>query len=862
MGIRFTRNGIWLGQRGRGRVRKLPLSRLLALLSVLVLVVAYLTTAYSTRDANLIPIFSVDGPAREPVSELVVEDLKSMALSLIEADSPPQNERLDSYRLMVDENAIPELLRAELERRESGGERTYYPAMLWSPQGGWQRSKISIRGASAWHHTPEKPSLRVKVARADQAGRRFLEISRPEDPLALCNWLPEQIGESLGLMSARTKPVRLYLNSKHMGLYLDTYRLGEPLALANRRLPGTFFQGENVDGEVTLWSEPSLWESRGEQDPEAEKRFHSFLRLIGGWMTTPENVLTLFEFVDSERLAAWCALLTFSSSYHSDDFHNQIFFYNTYRGLLEPVVWDMNGFGVLMEATADPDLTINLIQSAAYADPRFLYLRNQYLWRLLEDSETIQETARTGVERLMPDLQADTSLGGLGRLWPEAPAGFPFHIAAQMVFRRTEPSELPRHRREFDDFYAQRMSVLRDYFRQADFQVESKGSGSRIRVFGRVAIEVRSGNGDLIFSGLNYNAGTKTLLYPGRRSGEKDQSLLRPISVLRPAPLVYDLDNPPQDLSFFHAHSGEPVEPSGVVPSGRSDSIHPAYFFPKPGRIVELGPGVVELKEDLILEVEDTLRVAPETKLRLGPGVQIVCFGKVDIRASKASPVIVEPLQEGKAWGSLSFVGQQELNLSGLQVTGGSISRHRGYAFKGMFNAYQVGRVKLQDCRFLRNEVGDDAVNIANSEVDVQRCEFVGARSDALDLDRCRGAVSDSRFVRAGNDGLDLSHAELQVSNCEFLQCGDKGVSVGEKSTVELRALEIRKCVIGIQCKDESVTRLSESSLTDNGLALSAYRKKRIFTRGGTILYRGLQMSSNGKKIDEQERSVVARVKE
>ena len=840
-------------------MRKLPLSRVLFPIVVLFLVMMCLFIGYSTRDENLIPILSVDGPARKPVVKLFLNDIESMVGSLLQAGAPPQNEAVQDYRLTVDENALPEILKRELVRGETGQERIYYQALLWSELGGWQRSKITVRGASAWHHTPEKPSLRIKIARADQAGRRFIEVSRPEDPLALCNWLPDQIGESLGLMSARTRPARLYVNSKYLGLYLDTFRLGEPLALANGRLPGTFYQGENINGEVDLWSQPELWDSEGELAPEARVRFDNFLRLTRTWQTSPENVESYFELVDREKLAAWCAVLTFVSSYHSDDFHNQVFFYNTYRGKFEPVLWDVNGFGVLMEATANPDLVINLVQNAAYSDPRFLHLRNQYLWQLLQEAPEILEGAKADVERIMPDLEADTSLGGIGRLWPEAPRGFPFHISAQLVYRQTEPDELPRHLREFIEYFQQRVDVLTRYFSDASYQVEKTDTGSRVRVYGNVALEVRSKGEDLVFTGLNYSPGSSTLLFPGRKSGDQDQSLLRPIAVRRPAPLVYDFNNSPEELEFFHAHSGSPVAPAQTAPPNfRSDSIHPAYFFPKPAKKVALGPGIVELKEDLIVLEKDALEIAPGTILRLGAGVQLVCFGNAGLNGTPEKPILIERLDPDSPFGTVSFVGQDSLELKWIRIEGGSVSRYQGYAFKGMLNAYQVQKVTMEACSVGSNEVGDDAVNIANSEVDIRDCTFDGALSDALDLDRCTGRVQRCRFSNSGNDGLDLSHAELLVQQCRFTECGDKGISVGENSTVRLEELDIESCVIGIQCKDDSMARVASSRLVENRVALSAYRKKKIFSRGGTILYRDLELRDNEKNIEQQSRSVIA----
>lgn len=60
--------------------------------------------------------------------------------------------------------------------------------------------KAALRGFSAWHHGRAKPSLRINPKGPGYGGGNFVELSRPEDPLAVCNWLPDQLGASLGLL--------------------------------------------------------------------------------------------------------------------------------------------------------------------------------------------------------------------------------------------------------------------------------------------------------------------------------------------------------------------------------------------------------------------------------------------------------------------------------------------------------------------------------------------------------------------------------------------------------------------------------------------------------------------------------------
>ena len=78
-----------------------------------------------------------------------------------------------------------------------------------------------------------KPSVRVKLRKDDvRDGRRYIELSRPKDVLALKNWLPQVFARKLGLLSDQSDLVRLFINQKYAGVYVRSMRPGQALAIA------------------------------------------------------------------------------------------------------------------------------------------------------------------------------------------------------------------------------------------------------------------------------------------------------------------------------------------------------------------------------------------------------------------------------------------------------------------------------------------------------------------------------------------------------------------------------------------------------------------------------------------------------
>ena len=306
-----------------------------------------------------------------------------------------------------------------------------------------------------------------------------------------------------------------------------------------------------------------------------------------------------------------------------------------------------------------------------------------------------------------------------------------------------------------------------------------------------------------------------------------------------PARLDYRVSNPPEDLIFEHSLDGTAVAPRMEpcpIPVGFS------LPSPPPARLartaLELGPGRVELRDDFNVEPSQTLTIHPGTQILLAPGKGLFCQGKLLAEGTSEKPITVRPLDPAKPFGCVGIwgPGSKGSRLTWFDIAGGSVAARQGVGFKGMFNVYQCPELELEDFRVGKNYVGDDAMNLANSQVKLTRLSFENALFDSLDLDACNGTLSDSSFLSGGNDGVDLSTCRMEISNCRFIRCGDKGVSVGEGSRANLKDCLIRECVTGVAVKDRSSAlvegcRLEASKTT----ALAAYRKKWIFVDGGTL---------------------------
>ncbi len=775
---------------------------------------------------------------------------KSIAV-LTSTPHPKQDSTLPTLHLDVPPNTIEKmfalhreyLTAAQLYRMEKGEQQIdahpYFKATLVDENETTQAVKIKLRGLSAWHHEKAKPSLRVKYPKTDiYQGWRYMELSRPKEGLAMSNWLPDSIGAELGLFSDRGDHVRLFINRKHYGVYRRTRRMGEPLAISNNRMPGTFFKGEFAK---EMWQSSEGWKVFGEPTAHNRERFEHFLQVLN----SPNSANTLTELkrsVNPERMAQWAALNVLSGSTHTDKLHNHAYFVNSNEGQIEPIPWDV-GFAYYHAPTLPVDsLTGNPVLEKFMCDPHWCHLRNTILYSFVNTSPPkfdFKSEADRKITMLMPDLHADRHLQSM-RYYFSSINQHPWSAA-----------DLDPERSHLLDWIDQRVKHLQSYLNSAVVYVEDLSSDKpecRISVAGNVGVVVDiPGETEtrLLLPGLS----KQTFRWQQEKKPDVSTFGSPAVSYVKPGSLNYLLNCRARDLKIRNAITGAIVTArTAPQPHHPLRSCHPDDFETQATGSIRIGPGEVHVKEDIIIGPKQSLTIIPGTKLLISPGVGIYSRGPVFAQGTKTNRIQIMPAGK-EPWAALGVSGRESNGsiFRNVHIEGGSTGVKNGILFKGMLSVYNCPDLTFSECTVGRNFIGDDAVNFAQSHVTVSDCIWNDALSDALDLDMCTGTIRNSSWKNSGNDAIDLMKCDVRISNCKCVGSGDKGVSVGEGTEALINNCLLSECEIGIEVKDSSKAFANETRFEFNNIALNAYQKKWMFSRGGEILLRNCKFKGSNR---------------
>lgn len=819
------------------------------------------------------------------------DSVGSSLLMALDFDLLPKKTKIGTIQLRVAPGSL-EAMAANLP--QSAKEKFYRGYMLY-PDGQWRRIQYRMRGRSFWHWMPEKPSLRIKLRKANPLGlQRHINLVNPEDRAMVANVLGEEIARGMGVLTHRSDFVRLFVNNKYFGVYHRTTREDQEMLRLNRRIPGPLFIGEFLGDP---WKKEDF-EVAGR--PDILEKVNPLGQMIEAIYEKPsiDRYEKFWGAISFEKLARWDAAMKVVGGFHSDSGHNHLYYFDPRLGRLEPVVTDVNGHGMLLYPRwldrhfkpYVPDFRLPLnerlqpIMDTALRDPRFVHRRNEILYRALNgvgSAKAQEKLIASYYARIDGDVRADRQKGAI------EPVAIGF-------FRQ------PFSNRQFDEAKAnlvawirQRNEFLKEELDRAEVQVtvapRQNGKGSLFLV-------AVTGNGSVRMEGLpgtaspladkNLNGGfvatqdsdlvlhpglieDRDFVYPFVGSGNDRFSLRAGTQRYLFATPVTTADELAGWLkgAFSLALGGQRLDPlvkivASIDPAAvdyNRVSFHP-WLFPKQetGDIV-LGPGNVTLNESLFIGPKQRLRILPGTAVKMGPGVSIISRGPVKIEGTADAPVHIGRADPEKAWGGLLIYGEptKGSRIRHARITGGSAAFADNIAALGMVSVYGSRDFLLENSTLGGNVVSDDTLHIVYGNATLVRNRFEDCFSDCVDFDYVRGRVEGMVIRNAGNDGIDFMDSTVLLSDVRIEGAGDKGLSVGELSRVTVSDARISGAATAIAVKDASRLTLEEGELSANGIGIDIFKKNWRYGGPGRAKVSRTRFDGNEVDLRVEENGVI-----
>jgi hypothetical protein len=278
-----------------------------------------------------------------------------------------------------------------------------------------------------------------------------------------------------------------------------------------------------------------------------------------------------------------------------------------------------------------------------------------------------------------------------------------------------------------------------------------------------------------------------------------------------------------------------PALPLPTVSLAETLARHPFLAWDEASGELRAPAGRWDVQGSLILPRGAGLTLPAGTVLRFQPRHGLIARGPLVFLGEKAAPVVLEgPAGEKKSqlWSGVYVVESERPSRWSHVVirNAGGFKRH-GWMLTGGV-VFRKTRVDLDHCAFTGDRT-DDALNIVRSAFSLRDVTIVEPRSDGFDGDYVEGTIVGGFISRAGGDGIDLGGSRVTVRGTRLLDIRDKAISVGERSQLSARDIQIEHAGIGLASKNGSEVTIADSTLSDiSDVALVAYMNRPEFGRG------------------------------
>ena len=801
----------------------------------------------------------------------------------ITAEPLPKLTTLPSFHLFVDERDLESLE----EHLPASAKLQYKQSHLKIDDPAFSgEAQFRYRGGLPLHWLYDKKSIRMKLPPfSTYRNERRFNLVNPPLIFTILDWVSYDMARSTGLLTPEYFPVRLFINNEYNGLHFFLSGMDESLLRKNNRMPGSIYEGDTQflvspfssnsglgettfrlatdDNVAALWTDERLWEKSASRNAESSddrediKKFFSIIE-----ETNPLEFMTAFDtYFDKEKFYYFWGLDKLVGSYHHDLFHNHKIYFDPYRGKFEPIEWDIRFW------TINVDIPVTPLFKQILLNPILKYENDLIIYKLWKrfTVDHVSNMINDADNTIRNELAADpyrqhtdpyNKYFGLDKVVPFSMNEYTDAIEDMKYIYKARHKNIEKlldfsfasyHIEEISENQMQ-ITIAIDGNSPIDFDPWSILPESL-----RVDIELSRVYEDRVYPVLNN--GKLDRLYSGitaNQNSNENQSFINGKDSYTPSPLYYryliKVANS-YDVIKLNELTGRNAITSSIVAIEKVDdlpdnadtvSFHPWRLLSQTKTVkneITLS-GEIEVYYDLVFTGEQKVTILPGTIFKLYKNSSIYFYGKVIAKGTAALTIKFERMNIDQTWGSVIIQGKKASgsHMSHVDISGGSVASRNLIHYPGQLNIHDVDSFQLEDCHISNNSIGDDALHIAYSQGDIQRCEFEDTAFDALDMDIVDVTVSDSTFFNIGNDAIDLMNSKAMIDNINIIGSGDKCISVGEASQVTIQNSQLKNCQLGIAVKDQSIAQLNNIEFTlEPGNAIALYRKNPRYSKGGEL---------------------------
>ena len=732
--------------------------------------------------------------------------------------------------------------------------------------------KVKIRGDNFYHWAFPRKSWRFKTSKSNTYNNtRKINLIIPKSENLITNHVSYQLARQLNLLAPQSRLVDFSINGVYKGIRLMVGQIDENFLRKNNIMPSDIYKGDNVGQkqylglDVLIFNNPSIWEKHAVNNHYSSENIYPLKQMLS------ELSLDQHRILDIKSFAAMAAFIDLTTTYHFDNRHNWILYYDNYLEKFFPIIWDTSGWFTVDVPRDNVNIITSELLSSLYHNYDFIrekysVLKSFYLNRLDDFNSQLQESIDLANEFIDRN-------------------GYTFSLGKHLLKKKAalESVEI------FKDNVDVRIKLINEYFlgkiipgnyKYALLDKKIRFSVSGNKMINKIVVKLKR-EAPLGHVRISYKQGEKTLVHNiDDRVSMHEKQISIQLNILANA--KYSSIHQGTKLEFIEATYDvelDAIDNSNIESLSftfdnlknedllidQVESLPQLAFDEGISQIIAQSDKIKTIKWsgikyiDGLTIIEDNLIIEAGTQLFFSKDASLKILAKITAIGSAEQPIIIQAQDSNIPWGAFVLKGDKA-NGSVFKHTifkGGSGYKGKLFEYTAMLSIHDVDDVLIEDSAFYDSKITDDMVHIIYADVKFLNTKFVRSNADALDVDISTVVVENCQFINSGNDSIDLMTAKAVVINTTFIDSLDKGVSIGEGSKLLAVNNLFEGNEIGVQSKDNSQAFIYDTTFNKNKKAVDAYHKNWRYSEGGSITVDNCVMNNNDKNATVGKKSKI-----
>lgn len=670
-------------------------------------------------------------------------------------------------------------------------------------------SKIRLKGDYSDHWGDKKKwSLRVQLKGENSIlGMKNFSLQHPKTRSYINEYIFHKLLSQFDLITLRYEFVNVFINEEDYGIYALEEHFEKRLLENNNRKEGVIIRFPDAVTEVLTRGVQSDDFFRFTPLDAFQSKKISDSKILNNQFEIAKNLLSAFRnndlelnhIFDVEKLATLFAVLDLTGHHHAGAFSNIRFYYNPYTSKLEPIGYDNQ----IIQDLANEGLQIeflkydDLMTTKIFSNVKFLEFYVKKL-KLISQPNFLNDFF------IDNDSLIKENLNIIYKDYPQ------YKYVAKKILYNNQKYIIKRLKSNYNliayKHYSQSSLSLLNI---QQFPLEIIGlqiNDSLIKPFSNLILPSKNRKNDFQYFECVFKTDSIAV--------EKKPTVLYRFLGLNDTMEVKVINRKNYDASFKDKDFIRKKTNYKLFKFLKTDTIN---------NILTFKSGDWTLDKDLIIPFGFKINCENNFNLNMTDSSMILSYSPFEIDGNYNS--VINFYSSDSSSMGISLINVKTLSkFNYCRFSNFNSPSKNKWALSGALNFYN-SNVCFNNC-IITKIFSEDAVNIVQSDFEINNTTFSNVSTDGLDLDFSYGEINNCNFYYCGNDAIDFSGSSVKMNNIIIENVEDKAISVSEKTNVTATNININNSNIAFTSKDLSSLKIKNCNVKNVKLLYAVFQKK------------------------------------